>query len=135
MQCAELGSTRYSVSRIGFGAWAIGGTWGFVQDEDSYAALNRAIDLGVNFIDTADVYGDGRSERLIGRLLKERSDERIYVATKVGRRLSPHVAQGYTYGNLRSFVERSVTILGVESLDLLQLHCPPTETYDRASTF
>lgn len=135
MQYAELGSTGYSLSRIGFGAWAIGGTWGPVQDEDSYAALNRAIDLGVNFIDTADVYGDGRSEKLIGRLLKERSDERIYVATKAGRRLSPHIAEGYTYENLRSFVGLSLQNLGVESLDLLQLHCPPTETYDQASTF
>lgn len=135
MQYAELGSTGYSLSRIGFGAWAIGGTWGPVQDEDSYAALNRAIDLGVNFIDTADVYGDGRSEKLIGRLLKERSDERIYVATKAGRRLSPHIAEGYTYENLRSFVGLSLQNLGVESLDLLQLHCPPTETYDQTSTF
>jgi aryl-alcohol dehydrogenase-like predicted oxidoreductase len=98
------------------------------------AALHRAIDLGVNFVDTADVYGDGRSERLIGRLLKERS-ERIYVATKAGRRLNSHVAEGYTRENLTAFVERSLRNLDVEALDLLQLHCPPRPVYDRPAVF
>jgi aryl-alcohol dehydrogenase-like predicted oxidoreductase len=134
MEYRELGRTGYSVSVIGFGAWAIGGSWGPVADETSLAALHRAIDLGVNFVDTADVYGDGRSERLIGRLLKERS-ERTYVATKAGRRLNPHVAEGYTKENLTAFVERSLRNLDVEALDLLQLHCPPRPVYDRPTVF
>lgn len=124
-----------SVSEIGFGAWAIGGdAWGPTDDEDSLRSLHRAIDLGVNFIDTADVYGDGHSERLIARLLKERGEE-IVVATKAGRRLDPHVADGYNRENLTAFVERSLTNLDVEALDLLQLHCPPSEVYDRPEVF
>jgi aryl-alcohol dehydrogenase-like predicted oxidoreductase len=122
------------VSEISFGAWAIGGSWGAVDDETSYAALERAIDLGVNFIDTADVYGNGRSERLVGRLLKARR-EKIIVATKAGRRLSPHVASGYTEENLAAFVERSLRNLGVDAIDLLQLHCPPTEVYSKPEVF
>jgi aryl-alcohol dehydrogenase-like predicted oxidoreductase len=122
------------VSEVSFGAWAIGGSWGPVRDAESYAALNRAVDLGVNFIDTADVYGDGRSEQLIGTLLKERKEE-IFVATKAGRRLSPHTADGYNRTNLESFVNRSLKNLGVRSLDLLQLHCPPTEVYYRPEVF
>src|SRR5450755_2348208 len=102
MQYRELGKTGFQVSAISFGAWAIGGSWGDVDDDTSLRALNRAIDLGVNFIDTADVYGDGRSERLIARLLKDRS-ERIYVATKAGRRLNPHLAAGYNKANLTAF--------------------------------
>jgi aryl-alcohol dehydrogenase-like predicted oxidoreductase len=122
------------VSEISFGAWAIGGGWGPVRDEESYAALNRAVDLGVNFIDTADVYGDGRSERLIARLLRARKEE-IFVATKAGRRLSPHTADGYNRANLEAFVNRSLRNLGVDSVDLLQLHCPPTEVYQRPEVF
>ena len=122
------------VSRISFGAWAIGGGWGNVDDFESYAALNRAIDMGVNFIDTADVYGDGRSERLVGKLLKERKEE-IFVATKAGRRLDPHTADGYNAKNLEDYVDRSLNNLGVRSLDLLQLHCPPTEVYYRPQVF
>src|ERR671917_2426352 len=123
------------VSEIGLGTWAFGSEWGEVSDADSYAALNRAIDLGVNFLDTADVYGDGRSERLIGRLLKDRPNDEILVATKAGRRLDPHTAEGYDRENLTAFVERSLGNLGVEALDLLQLHCPPTEAYRQDSTF
>ncbi len=123
------------VSEISLGTWAFGSEWGEVSDEDSYAALNRAVDLGVNFLDTADVYGDGRSERLIGRLLEERPNEEIFVATKAGRRLDPHNAEGYDREHLSSFVERSLKNLGVEALDLLQLHCPPTEVYRRDETF
>jgi aryl-alcohol dehydrogenase-like predicted oxidoreductase len=122
------------VSEVSFGAWAIGGGWGRVSDSESYAALGHAIDLGVNFIDTADVYGDGHSEQLIGRLLKERKEE-IFVATKAGRKLSPHTADGYNQGNLESFVGRSIRNLGVDSIDLLQLHCPPTEVYYRPEVF
>ena len=134
MQYRELGRTGWNVSTISFGAWAIGGTWGDVKDEESLAALQRALDLGVNFFDTADVYGDGRSEQLLAKLRKERS-EPFYVATKAGRRLSPHVASGYTRENLTAFVERSRKNLEVEALDLLQLHCPPTEVYYMPEVF
>jgi len=130
----QLGRTDMRVSEVSFGAWAIGGGWGRVSDSESYAALGHAIDLGVNFIDTADVYGDGHSEQLIGRLLKERKEE-IFVATKAGRRLSPHTADGCNQGNLESFVGRSIRNLGVDSIDLLQLHCPPTEVYYRPEVF
>lgn len=128
MNYRELGRTGWKVSEISFGAWAIGGSWGNVEDNESLSALNRALDLGVNFFDTADVYGDGRSERLFARLRRERK-ELFFVATKAGRRLDPHVAAGYNRQNLTAFVERSLKNLEVESLDLLQLHCPPTEVY------
>ena len=134
MKYRDLGRTGMKVSEISFGAWAIGGDWGRVDDKESLAALHRAIDLGVNFIDTADVYGTGRSEKLIGQLCRERS-ENIYVATKAGRRLNPHVAAGYTIENITSFVEESLQNLQVEALDLLQLHCPPTEVYYRPELF
>lgn len=134
MDYRALGTTGYSVSAISFGAWAIGGSWGSVSDDESRAALHRAIDLGVNFIDTADVYGDGRSERLIAGVLRERT-ERVYVATKGGRRLNPHVAAGYTAENLRRFAARSLENLRVDALDLLQLHCPPSEVYDDPRVF
>jgi len=129
-----LGRTGWNVSTISFGAWAIGGTWGTVKDDESVAALHKAIDMGVNFIDTADVYGDGRSERLIAKILKERS-ETIYVATKAGRRLNPHVTDGYNRQNLTAFIERSLNNLEVDALDLVQLHCPPTEVYYRPEVF
>jgi aryl-alcohol dehydrogenase-like predicted oxidoreductase len=123
------------VSEIGFGAWAIGGGWGTVDDAESLAALRRAIDLGLNFIDTADVYGDGHSERLIAKIVHERPGERIYVATKAGRRLSPHTADGYNRANLTAFIERSLRNLQTDVLDLVQLHCPPTEVYYRPEVF
>lgn len=134
MQYRELGRTGWEVSTISFGAWAIGGTWGNVKDEESLAALHRALDLGVNFFDTADVYGDGRSEQLLARLRKERK-EPFYVATKAGRRLDPHVASGYNKKNLTAFVERSLKNLDVEALDLVQLHCPPTEVFYMPEVF
>ncbi|HBG01322.1 MAG TPA: aldo/keto reductase [Firmicutes bacterium] len=134
MNYRTLGKTGFQVSEVSFGAWAIGGTWGEVSDSESMATLHKAVDLGVNFIDTADGYGDGRSERLIGKLKKERSEE-IIVATKAGRRLDPHVADGYNAQNLTAFVERSLKNLQVEALDLLQLHCPPTEVYYRPEVF
>jgi len=134
MQYRELGRTGWKVSTISFGAWAIGGTWGDVKDEESLAALQRALDLGVNFFDTADVYGDGRSEQLLAKLRKERR-EPFYVATKAGRRLDPHVAAGYNKKNLTAFVERSLRNLDVETIDLLQLHCPSTEVYYMPETF
>lgn len=134
MNYRALGRTGWNVSEISFGAWAIGGSWGDVSDSDSLAALNRAIDLGVNFIDTADVYGDGRSERLVAQLRKQRS-ETIYVATKAGRRLDPHTAAGYNRENLTAFVERSLENLQTDAIDLLQLHCPPTAVYYMPETF
>ncbi len=134
MKYRELGRTGWKISTVSFGAWAIGGSWGGVQEEDSLAALHRALDLGVNFFDTADVYGDGHSERLIARLRQERK-EPFYVATKAGRRLNPHVADGYNRVNLTAFVERSLKNLNVETIDLLQLHCPPTDVYYRPEVF
>ena len=134
MQYRELGRTGWKVSTISFGAWAIGGTWGDVRDDESLSALQRALDLGVNFFDTADVYGDGRSEQLLAKLRRER-DEPFYVATKAGRRLDPHRARGYTRENLTAFVERSLNNLDVEALDLLQLHCPPTDVYYMPEVF
>jgi aryl-alcohol dehydrogenase-like predicted oxidoreductase len=134
MRYRELGRTGWKVSTVSFGAWAIGGSWGSVDDRDSLAALHRSIDLGVNFIDTADVYGDGRSERLVAQLRKQRT-EKIYVATKAGRRLDPHLAGGYNRENLSAFVERSLKNLDTEAIDLLQLHCPPSEVYYMPETF
>ncbi|HEX5869976.1 MAG TPA: aldo/keto reductase [Longimicrobium sp.] len=136
MEHRELGRTGWRVSAIGYGAWAIGGdAWGRTDDAESLRSLHRAIDLGVNFIDTADVYGDGHSERLIGQVLRERPGEALVVATKAGRRLSPHVAAGYDRANLTGFVERSLGNLGVDTVDLLQLHCPPGEVYHMPEVF
>jgi aryl-alcohol dehydrogenase-like predicted oxidoreductase len=123
------------LSTIGFGAWAIGGFWGPTDDEQSMRALHAAIDAGVNFIDTADVYGDGHSERLIARLRRERSGETIYVATKAGRRLPAQTPEGYTRANLTGWVEQSLRNLEMEPLDLLQLHCPHPAVYDNAAVF
>ncbi len=134
MEYRALGRTGWNVSAISFGAWAIGGTWGAVDDRESLAALHRAVDLGVNFFDTADVYGDGRSERLLAQLKRERK-EQIIIATKAGRRLNPHVAEGYTRANLTAFVERSLRNLETDALDLLQLHCPPTQVYYMPEVF
>ena len=128
MQYRALGRTGWNVSEISFGAWAIGGSWGEVSDKESQAALHQAVDSGVNFIDTADVYGMGRSERLIAQLKRERREE-VVVATKAGRRLPEQTTQGYTRENLAGWVEDSLRNLAVESLDLLQLHCPPTDLY------
>ena len=135
MQHRELGRTGWKISSVGFGAWAIGGqAWGGADDTTSLKALHRAVDLGVNFIDTADVYGDGHSEKLVARLRRERR-EPIIVATKAGRRLNPHVAAGYNRANLTAFVERSLVNLETDALDLLQLHCPPPSVYASAEVF
>ncbi len=134
MQYRELGRTGWKVSTMSFGAWAIGGTWGPVEDSESLAALHRAIELGVNFFDTADVYGDGRSERLLAQLRRQHH-ETIYIATKAGRRLDPHEAAGYNRENLTAFVERSLNNLDTEALDLLQLHCPPTQVFYMPEVF
>jgi aryl-alcohol dehydrogenase-like predicted oxidoreductase len=135
MQYRELGRTGWKVSEISFGAWAIGGAWGDVDDKESLAALNRAIELGVNFIDTADVYGDGRSERLVAQVVRDHPGQRIYVATKAGRRLPKQVVEGYSRENLTAWVDRSLKNLGMDTIDLLQLHCPPQEVYYRPEVF
>jgi aryl-alcohol dehydrogenase-like predicted oxidoreductase len=135
MKYRPFGRTGWQVSEIGFGAWAIGADWGkVVSEEDSLGAIYASLDNGVNFIDTADVYGDGRSERLVSKALKGHS-ESVYVATKAGRRLDPHVPEGYNRGNLTRFVERSLKNLDVDALDLVQLHCPPTEVYYMPEVF
>lgn len=135
MRQHSFGRTEFTVGDIGFGAWQIGGSWGEVSDADGRAALNAALDAGVTFIDTADVYGDGRSERIIADVLKARGGKRPMVATKAGRRLNPHLADGYTRTNIEAFVDRSLMNLDVERLDLVQLHCPPTEVYYRPEVF
>ena len=134
MKYRSLGRTGWKVSEVSFGAWAIGGSWGQVSDQDAVGALHKAVDCGVNFIDTADVYGDGRSERLIARLKKERKDE-IVVATKVGRKLPKQIVEGYTLQNLRAWIEESSRNLATDPLDLLQLHCPPTDAYYHPEIF
>jgi aryl-alcohol dehydrogenase-like predicted oxidoreductase len=134
MEYRALGRTGWKISASSFGAWAIGGTWGPVDDAESMAALHQAVDLGVNFFDTADVYGDGRSERLLRQLRQERGEE-IHIATKAGRRLDPHITEGYNRENLTAFIDRSLKNLGIETMDLLQLHCPPTEVYYRPEVF
>jgi aryl-alcohol dehydrogenase-like predicted oxidoreductase len=135
MKYRTLGKTGYQVSTVSFGAWAIGGSWGPVDDQESKRALHAAIDAGVNFIDTADVYGDGRSELLIRDVCRERSNEPIVVATKAGRRLPAQTPDGYTRQNLTAWIDRSLQNLGVEALDLLQLHCPHPAVYDRPEVF
>jgi aryl-alcohol dehydrogenase-like predicted oxidoreductase len=134
MQYRPLGRTGWKVSEISFGAWAIGGAWGRVSDGDALDALRASFEAGVNFIDTADVYGDGHSERLIARALREHKGQ-VIVATKAGRRLNPHVSAGYSRANLTAFVERSLKNLQTDALDLLQLHCPPPEVYYRPEVF
>jgi aryl-alcohol dehydrogenase-like predicted oxidoreductase len=131
----RFGRTGRTPTAIGFGAWAIGGSWGDVSEADAKATLHAALDAGVTFLDTADVYGDGRSERLIRDVLAERGGPAPFVATKAGRRLSPHTADGYSLANLEGFIDRSLTNLGVDTLDLVQLHCPPTEVYSRPEVF
>ena len=135
MKHHAFGRLPFTVTDVGFGAWQIGGSWGDVSEADGRAALNAALDAGMTFIDTADVYGDGRSEKIIADVLKARGGERPMVATKAGRRLNPHVADGYTKANLEGFIDRSLKNLQVDSLDLVQLHCPPTEVLYRPEIF
>jgi aryl-alcohol dehydrogenase-like predicted oxidoreductase len=135
MQTRKFGRTGRSVGEIGFGAWAIGGSWGEVVESDAIAALNAALDAGVTFIDTADVYGDGRSERIVAKVLKGRRSADVFVATKAGRRLPQQTVAGYTYENLNGWIDRSLKNLEVETLDLVQLHCPPTDLYYHPEAF
>lgn len=134
MKYRNFGKTGWKVSDVSFGAWAIGGSWGDVKDQESIQALHTALDQGINLFDTADVYGDGRSEQLLAQLKKERPEE-FHIITKAGRRLAPHTAPGYNRKNLTAFIERSLKNLQTETLDLVQLHCPPTEVYYMPETF
>ena len=134
MKFREFSNLGWRVSEIGLGCWAIGSEWGEVSEVDARATLKTSLDKGINFFDTADVYGDGRSERFVGEVLKQTS-EKIYVATKSGRRLNPHTAEGYNLKNIENFIDRSLLNLGVECIDLLQLHCPPTEICPKKETY
>ena len=127
----------FSVSPVSLGCWQLGADWGEVSEESAYAVLAGAADAGVTFFDTADVYGDGRSERIIGAFLAARdaSADAIHVATKMGRRADPHVAGAYTLDAFRAWTDRSRTNLGVDTLDLVQLHCPPTEVFAADATY
>jgi len=130
MEHRTLGGVQRPVSIIGLGCWQLGGDWGEVSEDDARSVLHTALDAGVSFLDTADVYGDGRSEKLVGAVIAERDDtDHVVVATKAGRRADPHVAENYTPAALRGWIDRSRANLGVERLDLLQLHCPPPEVY------
>ncbi len=135
MKKKVLGKTGFEITEIGIGTWQVGGKWGDpFSHSNADRILNTAIDNGINFIDTADVYGDGESEKAVGRVVRSRK-ERLYVATKCGRRFSPHTDQAYQPKELRKFVEESLTNMGLETIDLIQLHCPPTETYYRPEIF
>jgi len=136
MHTRRLGKTGFQIGEVGFGSWAIGGSWGEVPEDVARDTLRAALDAGVTFLDTADVYGDGRAERLVGDALEERGrPDGIKVATKAGRRLDTQVADDYDYEHLSRFARRSLENLGVERLDLLQLHCPPTDVYRRDTAF
>jgi aryl-alcohol dehydrogenase-like predicted oxidoreductase len=135
METRQLGRTGRQVGVIGLGCWQLGGGWGEVSEEDALATLHAAVDAGVTFLDTADVYGDGRSEQLVGRLLRERGDAGLTVATKMGRRADPHVPEAFTGKALRDWNDRSRRNLGVDTLDLVQLHCPPTPVYSNDAVF
>ena len=130
-----FGRIGQTPTAIGFGAWAIGGTWGEVTDAEAKDALNAALDGGMTFIDTADVYGDGLSERRIAEVLKSRSGPRPFIATKAGRRLNPHAPEGFTLANLAAFIDRSRKNLEMDTLDLVQLHCPPDAVYGDAKVY
>ncbi|MBB3931766.1 aryl-alcohol dehydrogenase-like predicted oxidoreductase [Kaistia hirudinis] len=135
MRSREFGRTGRKVSEIGFGAWAIGASWGEVNDDEALAALHAALDTGVTFIDTADVYGDGHSEKLIAKVVRERGGERPYIATKAGRRLPAQTVEGYSLENLTAYIDRSRANLEMDTLDLVQLHCPPTDLYYHPEVF
>ncbi|WP_020532754.1 aldo/keto reductase [Flexithrix dorotheae] len=135
MKYRKLGKTGYNVSEVSLGTWQVGGRWGEpFNEKNAEAIINESIDLGVNFIDTADVYGDGMSEKVVGRVVKNRSEE-VVIATKSGRRLNPHNAEGYNEKNIRGFIEDSLKNMGLEQIDLLQLHCPPTSVYESSEIF
>jgi aryl-alcohol dehydrogenase-like predicted oxidoreductase len=134
MNYRTLGKTKYKVSEIGYGSWSLGGDWGDVSNAQAVETLKSVVHSGINFIDTADVYGDGRSESIIGEF-KQNTQSEVLIATKAGRRVRPHVATGYTREHIHEFVSRSIENLRIPTLDLLQLHCPPPEVYDMPEVF
>jgi aryl-alcohol dehydrogenase-like predicted oxidoreductase len=134
MEQRVCGRTGQEVSAVGLGTWQLGADWGQVSEADAFAVLDAAVESGVTFFDTADVYGDGRSEQLIGRYLKDRPDAGVFVATKMGRR-ADQVAENYVLDNFRAWNDRSRANLGVDTLDLVQLHCPPTAVYSSDEVF
>lgn len=135
MKYRTLGRTGFEISEISLGTWQVGGKWGQPFSHDNAdQILQQAVEAGINFIDTADVYGDGESEKAVGRLVRS-SSKKIYVATKCGRRLQPHTSDAYTPQALRGFVEDSLTNIGIDRIDLVQLHCPPTQVYYRPEIF
>jgi aryl-alcohol dehydrogenase-like predicted oxidoreductase len=135
MKYRKLGKTNLNISEVSLGTWQVGGKWGSeFNEKNAEAILNKAIDMGVNFIDTADVYSDGQSEKMVGKTVKSRS-EKIYIATKCGRQINPHVSEGYQPEILKKYVEDSLKRLGIDCIDLIQLHCPPTEVYYRPEIF
>ena len=135
MRTRHVERTGWDLAEVGFGSWQLGADWGPVSDSDAIATLHAALDGGVNFIDTADVYGNGRSEQLIARALKGRGGTRPVVATKLGRRSNPHIAASYTRENMTRYVERSLRNLDIDALDLVQVHSPPTEVFYQPETF
>jgi aryl-alcohol dehydrogenase-like predicted oxidoreductase len=135
METRTLGRTGRPVSVIGLGCWQLGADWGDVTEDDAMGVLHAAVDAGVTFLDTADVYGDGRSETLVGRLLGERDDVDLTVATKMGRRADPHVPEAFTLDAFRGWLDRSRANLGVDTIDLVQLHCPPTPVFSTDRVF
>lgn len=135
MKYRTFGKTDWEVSEVGLGTWALGGgAWGDVSEDEAMGVMKASIEKGVNFFDTADVYGDGESEKRITKALKD-ADERVYVATKFGRRLDSHVTEGYKRENLERFLDRSSKNLDTDTIDLIQLHCPPTEVYYKPEVF
>jgi len=135
MEKRFLGSTGRLIGVIGLGTWQLGADWGEVAEEDALATLAAAVNVGVSFLDSADAYGDGRSEQLIGRFLKSHPGEEITVATKMGRRVMPQDPGIYTLDNFRAWTDRSRANLGVDRLDLVQLHCPPRAVYSSNEVF
>ena len=130
-----LGKTGWEISELSLGTWQVGGKWGDgFNDKNAEEILHKAIDLGINFIDTADVYETGQSENAVARVVKSRSEE-VYIATKCGRQLDPHVDAGYNAKNIRKFVDESLLNMGLDKLDLIQLHCPPTSVYQKDEVF
>lgn len=135
MNYRSFGKTGWKISEISLGTWQVGGGWGQeFNTKTAESILHEAMDNGINFIDTADVYASGLSEKAVGLAVKARS-EKIYVATKCGRQIQPHVSAGYTVEVLRKYVENSLSNLGLDTIDLIQLHCPPTDVYRREEIF
>ena len=126
MKFRKFSNIGWQVSEIGLGCWGLGGNWDDVTDGEANKVLKKSLDQGINFFDTSDVYGDGRSEKFISKILKSTS-EKIFVATKTGQRIKPYIPEGYNFKTIEKFINRSLKNLDVEQIDLLQLHCPPKE--------